>query len=294
MIQPRLWPWVEFVSSGGQESRVLSFSNNLSVPPLSSRQIDRETMETGTDFIFLGSKITAAGVCSNEIETLNPWKKSYDHSRWHIKKQRHILLTKFRLVKAMVFPLVMYGCVSWAIKKDKHRRIDDFELEKCLENLLDYKEIQPVHPKGSQHWIFIAKTDAKAEALILWPPDAKSRLIRKDSDAGKDWGQEEKWTTEDEMVEWHHWLNGHEFEQTLGVGDGQGSLACCSPWGHEESDTTEWLNWTELRQMKRNYCIVIIGHLALYEYISSFGDGLFIKKILETFDYHPINNCRQI
>ena len=106
-------------------------------------------------------------------------------------------------------------------------------LEKTLESPLDCKEIQPVHPKGNQSWIFIGRTDA--EASILWPPDAKNWVIRKDPDAGKDWGQE-KGTTEDEMVGWHHRLNGHEFEQTLGDGDGQGGLACCSPWGHKEPD----------------------------------------------------------
>ena len=104
------------------------------------------------------------------------------------------------------------------------------------------KEVKPVHPKGNQSWIFIGRTDAEAEAPILWPPDVKSRLIRKDADAGKDWRQEEKGATEDEMVGWHHWLNGHEFEQTLGDGEGQGSLVCCSPWGRKESDMTEWLN----------------------------------------------------
>ena len=115
-------------------------------------------------------------------------------------------------------------------------------LEKTLESPLDCKEIKPVHPKGNRSWIFIGRTDAEAEAPVLWPPDWKSRLIRKDPDAGKDWRWEEKGTTEDEMVGWHHQLNGHEFEQALGVSDGQGSLAHCSPWGHKESDTTEQLN----------------------------------------------------
>ena len=105
--------------------------------------------------------------------------------------------------------------------------------------------IQEVHPKGNQSWIFIGKTDAKAETPILWPPDAKNWLTGKDPDAGKDWRQEEKGMTEDEMVGWHHRLGGHEFEQAPGVGDGQGSLACCSPWGRKESDTTERLNWTD-------------------------------------------------
>ena len=117
-------------------------------------------------------------------------------------------------------------------------------LEKTLESPLDCKEIQPVHPKGNQSWIFFRRTDAEAEVPILWPSDGKSWLIRKDPDAGENWGQEKE-MTEDEMVEWHLWLDGHEFEQALRVGDGQGSLECCSPWGRKESDTTERLNWTE-------------------------------------------------
>ena len=116
-------------------------------------------------------------------------------------------------------------------------------LAKTLESPLGCKEIQPVHPKGDQSWIFIGRTDA--EAPILWPPDGENWLLRKDPDARKDWRQEEKGTTENEMVGWHHQLNGHEFERALGVGDGQGSLACCSPWCHRELDTTEWLNWTQ-------------------------------------------------
>ena len=115
---------------------------------------------------------------------------------------------------------------------------------KTLESPLDCKEIQPVHPKGNQSWIFIGKTDAEAETPILWPPDVKSWLIWKAPDAGKDWKQE-KGKTEDEMIGWRHRLNGHEFEQARGVGDGQGGLVCCSPYGHKESDRTEWLNWTD-------------------------------------------------
>ena len=118
-------------------------------------------------------------------------------------------------------------------------------LEKTLESPLDCKEIQPVNPKGAQSWIFIGRTDAEAEALILWPSDMQNWLIRKDLHAGKDCSWEEKGMTEDEMVEWHHQLNGHESEQTLGVGDRQGSLACYSPWNCKESDMTEQLNWTE-------------------------------------------------
>ena len=122
-------------------------------------------------------------------------------------------------------------------------------LEKTLESHLDRKEIQPVNPERSQSWIFIGSTDAEAETPILWPPDSKNWLIGKDPDAQKDWGWE-KGVTEDEMVGWHHWLNGHEFEQAPGVGDGLGSLASCSPWGRKESDTTEWLNWTERKERK--------------------------------------------
>ena len=118
-------------------------------------------------------------------------------------------------------------------------------LEKTLESPLDCREIQPVHPKGNQSWMFIRRTDAEAETLILWPPDAKNWLIGKDPDAGKDWKQEKKGKTEDETVGWHHRLDGHKYEQALGVGDGQRSLVCCSPWGHKESDMTEQLNWTE-------------------------------------------------
>ena len=115
--------------------------------------------------------------------------------------------------------------------------------EKTLESPLDSKEIQPVNPKGSQPWIFVGRTDAETEAPILWPPDAKNWLTGKDPDAGKDWRQEEKGTTEDKVVGWHHQLNGHEFAQTLVDSEGQERLVCCSPWGHKELDTTELLNW---------------------------------------------------
>ena len=126
--------------------------------------------------------------------------------------------------------------------------------EKTLESPLDCKEIQPVHSEGDQPWDFFGRNDAKAETLVLWPPQAKSWLIGKDSDAGRDWGQEEKGTTEDEMVGWHHWLDGHESEWTPGVDDGQGGLACCDSWGRKESDTTERLNWRP---------ILIISHVHL-------------------------------
>ena len=147
------------------------------------------------------------------------------------------LLTKVYIVQAMVFPVVMYGCERWTIKKAECQRIDAFwtmVLEKTLESPLDCKEIKPVNPKGNQSWIFIERTDTEDETPILWPPDVKNWLLGKEPDAGKDWRQEEKGTTEDEMVGWHHWLIGHEFEQALGIGDGQGSLACCSPWGSQK------------------------------------------------------------
>ena len=150
----------------------------------------------------------------------------------------------------VVFPVVMCGCESWTIKKAERWKNWCFWtvlLEKTLESPLDCKKIQPVHPKGDQSWVFIGRTDAEAETPILWPPDMKNWLIWKDPDAGKDWGQEEKGMTEDEMVGWHHWLCGHEFGWTPGVGDGQGGLVCCSSWGGKELDTTEQLNWTELK-----------------------------------------------
>ena len=135
-------------------------------------------------------------------------------------------------------------------------------LEKTLESPLDCKEIQPVHSKGDQPWVFIRRTDAKAETPLLWPPHAKSWLIGKDSDAWKDWGQEEKGMTEDEMAGWHHRLDGRESEWTLGVGDGQGGLAGSNSWGRKESVTTEWLNWTEhVYRMKVNY-----HHISRIEY----------------------------
>ena len=218
----------------------------LASGPITSWQIDGETV---TDFILGGSRITEDGDCSHEIKRcLLLGRKVMTHVDSILKSRDITFPTKVHLVKAMVFPVVMYGCESWNIKKAERWRIDAFwsvVLEKTLESPLDFKEIQPVHPKGNQSWIFIGRTDAEAEAPILWPPDAKNWLIWKDPDAGQDWRQEEKGTTEDEMVGWHHQLSGHEFEQVPRVGNRQGSLVCCSPWSHKESDTTECLNWTE-------------------------------------------------
>ena len=119
-----------------------------------------------------------------------------------------------------------------------------------VENLLDRKEIQPVHSEGDQSWMFIGGTDAEAETPVLWPPHAKSWLFGKDFDAGRDWGQEEKGMTEDEMAGWHHWLDGSESDWTPGVGDGPGGLACSDSWGHKESETTERLNWLTGKDIK--------------------------------------------
>ena len=325
--------------------------------PITSWQIDGETVETVSDFTFWGSKITADGGCSYEIKRHLLLRRKVMTNLDNIFKSRNITLpTKFCLVKAMVFPVVMYGCESWTVKKaaaaatkSLHSCLTLFDprdcspsgshipgilqartlewvaisfsnawkwkvkvkslsrvwplatqwtaayqappsmgfsrqeywsgvplpspeeswapnnwcfwtvvLEKTLESPLDCKEIQPVHSKGNQSWVFIGRTDAKAENPILWPPHAKSWLIGKDSDAGRDWGQEEKGMTEDEMAGWHHQLDGHEFEWTPGVGNGQGGLVCCDSWGHKELDATEWLNWTELilkirKELKKLY-----------------------------------------
>ena len=165
-----------------------------------------------------------------------------------ILKSRDITLpTKICLVKAMVSSIHVWMWElnykeSWALKNWYFWTV---VLEKTLESPLDSKEIQLVHPKGNQSWIFTGRIAAEAETPILWPPDVKNWLTGKDPDSGKDWRWEEKQTTEDEMVGWHHWLSGHEFEETLGVCDGQGGLVCCSPCGCKESDTTEQLKWTE-------------------------------------------------
>ena len=177
---------------------------------------------------------------------LAPCKKSSDQPRQHIKKQRHYFGNKglysqgYGFSRSHVWMWELDHKESWALKNWCFWTV---VLEKTLESPLDCKEIQPVHPKGNNSWISIGRTDAEAETLILWPPDAKSWLIGKDPDAGKDWRQEKR-AMEGELVGWHHLLNGHEFEQASGVGDGQGSLACCCPCSLKELDMTEWLNWT--------------------------------------------------
>ena len=181
---------------------------------------------------------------------LTPWKESYGQPRQHIKKQRHYFANKGPCSQGCGFS----SSHIWVWELDYKESWEPknwcfwaMMLEKTLESPLDFEEIQPVHPKGDQSWVFIGRTDVEAETPVLWPPDVKSWLIWKDPDAGKDWGQEEKGTTEDEMVGWHHRLTGHGFGWILGVGDGQEGLVCCRSWGHKELDMTEWneLNWIE-------------------------------------------------
>ena len=168
---------------------------------------------------------------------LAPWQESYDQTRQHIKKQRDYFANKgpssqgYGFSSSHVWMWELDCKESWVLKNWCFWTV---VLEKTLESPLDCKEIQPVHPKGDQFWVFIGRTDVEAETLILWPSDVKRWPIWKDPDAEKDWGWEEKGTTEDEMVGWHHRLNGHEIEWTLRAGDEQGGLACCDSWGHKE------------------------------------------------------------
>ena len=184
---------------------------------------------------------------------LTPWKESYDQPRQHIKKQRHYFANKglssqgYGFSSGHVWMWELDYKESWA---PKNWCFWTMVLEKTLDSPLDCKEIQPVHSKGDQSWVFIERTDVEAETPILWPPHAKSWLTGKDPDAGRDWGQEEKGTTKDEIVGWHHWLDGHGFGWTLGVGDGHRHLACCNSWGPKELDTTERLNWTVLCEIR--------------------------------------------
>ena len=211
--------------------------------PISLWQIDGEKMETVAEFLFLGSKVTADDDYSHEIKRHLFLGRKAMTNLDSVFKRDISLLTKVCLVKAMVFP-VMYRCESWIVKKTECWRTDAFELwyRRTLESPLDSKEIKSVNPKGNESLIFIGRTVAEAEAPILWPRGANSWLIGKDPDAEKYWGQEEKGVTEDEMVGWHHRLNGHEFEQTPGDSEGQGSLVCYSPWGCKELNTTKRLD----------------------------------------------------
>ena len=208
--------------------------------PITSWQIDGETMETVRDFIFLGSKITADGDCSHEIK--RHWllgRKAMTNLDSILKSRDITLPTKVCLVKAMVFPVVMYGCEGWTIKRAECQRIDAFELW-CWRRLF---RVPWTARRSNQSILKEISPEYSLEGMKLpyfsHLMRTKGWLIWKDPDAGKDWEQEEKGMTEDEMVGWHRWLNGHEFEQALGVGDGQGSLACYSPWDRK--------SWTWLR-----------------------------------------------
>ena len=217
--------------------------------PITSWQIDGETVETVADFIFWGSKITPDGDCSHEIRRHLLFGRKVMTNLDSILKSRDITLpTNVHLVKAMVFPVVMYGCESWTIKKAECRRIDAFELW-CWRRLL---RVPCTARRSNQSILKEFSPECSLAGLMLklklWPPDAKNWLIGKDPDSGKDWRQEEKGTTENEMVGWHHWLNGHGFGWTPGIGNGQGGLACCGSWGHKELGVTEWLDWTELKK----------------------------------------------
>ena len=211
--------------------------------PITSWQIDGETMETVRDFIFLGSKITTDGDWSHEIKRrLFLGRKAMTNLDSILKSRDISLPTKVCLVKAMVFPVVMYGCESWTIKKAKCRRTDAFKLWCwCWRKLL---RVPWIARRSNQSILKEISPDYSLEGLMLkLKLQYVGRLMRRTDSLektlilGKTWRQE-KGMTEDEMVGWHHWLNGNEFEQALGVGDGQGSLARCSPWGHKELDTT--------------------------------------------------------
>ena len=224
--------------------------------PIPSWEIDGETMETVTDFIFLGLKITADGECSHEIKRRLFLGRKVMTKLDIISKSRDITLSaNVCLVKAMVFPVVVYGCESWTIKKAEHWRIDAFELwwRRLLRvpwtaRILNQSILKEISPEYSLEGLMLK---LKLQYFATWCEDW---LIGKDPDAGKDWKQEEKGMTEDEMVEWHHWLDGHEFEQVLRASNGQGSLAY-SVHGIAKSETqlSNWteLNWTELNPWNR-------------------------------------------
>ena len=190
-------------------------------------------------------KITADGDCSHEIKRHLFLRRKTLTNLGSILKNRAFIADKgpssqsYVFSRSQVWMWELNHKEGWALKNWCFWTV---VLEKTLEIPLNSKEIQPVNPKGNQPWIFIGRTDAEAETPVLWRSDVKSRLIWKDSDAGKDWRQDKKGTTEDEMAGWHHGLEGREFEWTPGVGDGQGGLECCSPWGRKESDMTEQLN----------------------------------------------------
>ena len=243
--------------------------------PITSWEIDGETLETVSDFILGGLQNHCRWWFQawNE-KTLAPWKESYDQPRQHIKKQRRYFANKdpssqgYGFSSSRVWMWELDHKEGWVLKNWCFQIV---VLEKTLDSPLDCKEIQPVHPKENQSWVYVGRTDVKTETLILWPPDAESWLIGKDCEAGRDWGQEKKGMIEDKVVGQHHWLSGHGFGWTPGVGDGQGGLACCSSWGHKELDTTEQLNWTEY------YTQHIPNRYTLHWHILKAIDGLMLR-----------------
>ena len=216
--------------------------------PITSWEIDGEIVETVADFIFLGSKITEDGDCSHEIKRCLLLGRKVMTNLDSILKSRDYFVNKG--LSSLSYGFSSGPVWMWELDYKENMSAKELMLFNCgvgedSWESLGLKEIQPVHPKGDQSWVFIGEIDAEAETPILWPPDAKSWLTGKDPDAGRDWGQQEKGTTEDEMAGWHHQLNGHEFVWTQGIGDGQGGLVCCGSWGREVSDTSERLKWTE-------------------------------------------------
>ena len=194
------------------------------------------------------------------------WKESYDQPRQHVKKQRHCFVN--RVLSSQGYGSAYSHIWMWELDYKESWTLKNWcfwtvVLEKTLDSPLDCREIQPVHPKGDQSWVFIGRTDVEAETPILWPPDAKTWLIWKSPDAGKDWRQEERGTTEGEMAGWHHRLSGRGFGWTPGAGDGQGGLVSCHSWGRKELDTTEWLNWTELNCVCLKVCDTPTCHFSL-------------------------------
>ena len=217
----------------------------LASGPITSWQTDGETVATMRDFIFLVSRISADDDCSHEIKRCLLLGRKAMTNLVSILKSREITLpTKVPVVRAMVFPVAMYGCESWTIEKSwasKNLCFWTVVLVKTLENPLNSKESQPVHPKGNQSWIFIGKTDAEARAPVLWPPDSKSWLLGKRPWCWEGLRAGGEGAAEDEMVGWH-WLDGQGFEQAPGDGDGWRNLVCCIPWCCKDSDLTEQLN----------------------------------------------------
>ena len=202
---------------------------------ITSWEIDGETGETVSDFIFGGSKITADGDCNHEIKRHLLLQKTAMINLDNILKSRHIA---DKCPSSQGYGFSSGHVWMWELDCEEGLAPKNWcfwtvVLEKTLESPLDCKEVQAVHSEGDQPWDFFGRNDAKAETPVLWPPHAKSWLIGKDSDTGRDWGQEEKGTTEDEMAGWYHGLDGCESEWTPGDGDGQGGLACCNSWGHK-------------------------------------------------------------